>query len=193
VIVPYFTDADARFIIGTTYAKAYAETPAVAESLYAPDELAGLPSGAVALALGVGNPLRALDLRPGTTVLDVCCGAGVDALIAARRVAPGGRVLGLDMTPAMIVRAREHAGLMGVENAEFHEGLMEALPFADASVDVVVSNGTLNLSTRKSRALAEMHRVLRAGGRLALADLVLTESLPEAILRDPTALAAWLA
>jgi len=188
--VSYFTDADARSIIGTTYAKAYAETPAVAESLYAPDELGGLPSGAVALALGVGNPLRALDLRSGTIVLDVGCGAGIDTLIAARRVAPGGRVLGLDMTPAMVARAREHAALMGVENAEFHEALMEALPFADASVDVVVSNGTLNLSTRKSRALAEMHRVLRAGGRLALADLVLTESLPEAILRDPTALAA---
>ncbi len=188
--MPYFTDADARSVIGSAYAWAYAETPTVAESLYAPAELAGLPPRAVALALGVGNPLRAVDLRPGAVVLDVGCGAGIDALIAARRVVPGGRVLGLDMTPAMLARAREHAALMGVENAEFHEGLMEALPFADASVDVVVSNGTLNLSTRKSRALAEMCRVLRAGGRLALADLVLTDSLPEAILRDPTALAA---
>jgi ubiquinone/menaquinone biosynthesis C-methylase UbiE len=122
-------------------------------------------------------------------VLDVGCGAGLDALVAARRVAPGGRVLGLDMTPAMVRRAREHAVLMGAANTEFHEGLMEALPFAEASVDVVVSNGALNLSTRKSRALAEMHRVLRPGGRLALADLVLTETIPEAILRDPTALA----
>ena len=188
--MPYFTDRDARSIIGMTYASARADAPAVAESLYAPHELIGLPSGAVVLALGVGNPLRAVDLRPGAVVLDVGCGAGIDTLIAARRVAPGGRVLGLDMTPAMLARAREHAALMGAENAEFHEGLMEALPFADASVDLVVSNGTLNLSTRKSRALAEMHRVLRAGGRLALADLVLTERLPEAILRDPTALAA---
>lgn len=187
--MPYFTDADARSIIGATYAKVCATTPAVAESLYTPADLAGLPAGAVTLALGVGNPLRAVDLRPGAIVLDVGCGAGLDALIAARRVGPGGRVLGMDMTPAMLERAREHAALMGAENAEFQEGLMEALPLADASVDVVVSNGTLNLSTRKSRALAEMHRVLRPGGRLALADLVLSESLPEAILRDPTALA----
>jgi SAM-dependent methyltransferase len=189
MMAPYFTDADARSIIGTTYAKACGQTPSVAESLYTPAELAGLPAGAVALALGVGNPLRAVDLRPGLVVLDVGCGGGLDALIAAQRVGPGGRVLGLDMAPAMVERAREYAARMGVEIAEFHEGLMEALPFPDASVDVVVSNGALNLSTRKSRTLAEMHRVLRPGGRLALADLVLTETLPEAIRRDPTALA----
>jgi ubiquinone/menaquinone biosynthesis C-methylase UbiE len=94
------------------------------------------------------------------------------------------------MTPAMLEHARRHAAGAGLGNVELHQGLMEALPLADDAIDAVVSNGTLNLSTRKARALAEMHRVLRPGGRLALADLVLTEVLPEEIQRDPTALAA---
>jgi ubiquinone/menaquinone biosynthesis C-methylase UbiE len=94
------------------------------------------------------------------------------------------------MTPAMLERARHHAALMGAANTEFREGIMEALPFDDGIVDVVVSNGVLNLSTRKSRALAEMHRVLRPGGRAALADLVLVDTLPDEIVKSPTALAA---
>jgi len=188
--MPYFSDTDARSIIQRTYEAARAEDRAVADSLYAPDELAGLPEGAVALALGVGNPVRHAGVGPGEIVLDIGCGAGIDTLIAARRAGRDGRAHGLDMTPAMLERARQHAALTGFPNVQFHEGLMEALPFADASIDVVVSNGTLNLSTRKSRALAEMQRVLRPGGRLALADFVLGETLPEEILRDPTALAA---
>jgi SAM-dependent methyltransferase len=189
-VLPYFTATDAHAIIQRTYAGARAEDGAVAEALYAPEELAGLPAGAVALAFGVGNPVRHAGFRDGEVVLDVGCGAGIDTLIAARRVGPRGRALGLDMTPAMLERARHHAATAGLDNVELHQGLMEALPLADASIDVVVSNGTLNLSTRKARALAEMHRVLRPGGRLALADLVLTEALPEEIQRDPTALAA---
>lgn len=188
--MPYFTETDARSIIQRTYEEAHAEGRAVAESLYDPDELAGLPEGAVVLALGVGNPVRYAGLRAGDVVLDAGCGGGIDTLIAAKCVGRQGRALGLDMTPSMLERAREHARLMGLDNAEFHEGLLEALPFDDASIDVVVSNGALNLSTRKSRVLAEMHRVLRSGGRVALADLVLTETLPEEIQKDPTALAA---
>lgn len=188
--MPYFTDADTRAIVQKTYEKAHAEDRAVAEALYTPRELAGLPEGAVALALGVGNPIRHAGLRPGEIVLDIGCGAGIDTLIAAARVAPHGRALGLDMTPSMLERARQHAALMGIGNVEFHEGLMESLPFLDASIDVVVGNGTLNLAPRKSRALAETRRVLRPGGRLALADLVLSEALPEEIQKDPTALAA---
>jgi ubiquinone/menaquinone biosynthesis C-methylase UbiE len=106
------------------------------------------------------------------------------------RVAPNGRVIGIDMTPTMLERARDHAAAMKLDNAEWHEGLMEALPLSDHVADVVLCNGVLNLSTRKSRALAEMRRVLRLGGRLAMADLVLTESLPKEIQRDATALAA---
>ncbi len=121
--------------------------------------------------------------------LDVGCGAGMDALLAARQVGAEGRVLALDMTPAMLERTRRHAAQARFTNVETREGLMEALPVAEASVDVVISNGVLNLSTRKSRALAEMHRVLRPGGRVCLADLVLDEDLPEEIVKNPTALA----
>jgi SAM-dependent methyltransferase len=187
--MPYFTDADARAIIRTTYEAARGEDGAVAASLYDPGELAGLPEDAVLRAVGVGHPVRHAGLRAGDVVLDVGCGAGIDTLLAARQVVPTGRVLALDMTTAMVGRARANARAAGCDHVEVHEGLMEALPFPDASVDVVVSNGALNLSTRKSRAVAEMHRVLRPGGRIALADLVLAETLPEEIVKNPTALA----
>lgn len=186
----YFTAEDARSIIRETYGQVHSGDTVVAGSLYDPDELVGLPRGAVELALGVGNPVRYARLKPGEVVLDLGCGAGVDTLLAARAVGPEGKVIGLDMTPAMLERARRNAALMGLDHVEVREGLMEAIPLPDASVDVVVSNGVLNLSTRKSRVLAEMTRVLRPGGRIALADLVLTEALPEEVLRNPTALAA---
>jgi SAM-dependent methyltransferase len=188
--MPYFTDAQTRALVQETYGKAAAVDRAVAERLYTAAELEGLPEEVVVLALGVGNPVRHAALGAGEVVLDVGCGAGIDTLLASRLVGPAGRVLGLDMTPAMLDRTRQHAAIIGATNVEVHEGLMEALPFADASVDVVVSNGVLNLSTRKSRALAEMHRVLRPGGRVALADLVLADTLPEEIARNPTALTA---
>lgn len=187
--MPYFTDDDVRRIIHDAYEKAQPST-AVAETLYTPAELAMLPPGAVALAVGVNHPVRHAELVRGETVLDVGCGAGIDTLLAAHAVGPQGRVVGLDMTPAMLDRARRHVAEAGVDNVELREGVMEALPFVDVSFDVVVSNGVLNLSTRKSRALAEMLRVLRPGGRVALGDLVLTDSLPEALMKDPTALAA---
>jgi SAM-dependent methyltransferase len=185
----YFTDEDARAIIRTTYTDATPDGREVAASLYGPEELAELPAGAITWAFGVGHPVRHARLRPGEMVLDVGCGGGIDALLAAVRVGARGRVIGLDMTPAMLDRARRHADEMAVETVEWRAGLMEALPLPDATVDVVLCNGVLNLSTRKSRALAEMRRVLRPGGRLALADLVLTDSLPEEIQRDATALA----
>lgn len=187
--MPYFTDADARAIIRTTYETAGADGGAVAAALYDPTELTGLPEDAVRRAFGVGHPVRHARLQPGDVVLDVGCGAGIDTLLAARLVTPGGRVLALDMTPAMVERARANARAASCDHVEVHEGLMEALPFPDASVDVVVSNGVLNLSTRKSRSLAEMYRVLRPGGRVALADLVVSEALPEEIRKNPIALA----
>jgi ubiquinone/menaquinone biosynthesis C-methylase UbiE len=188
--MPYFTDPAARAIIRTTYEVATGEDDAVATTLYDPMELAGLPRDAVHRAFGVGHPVRHAALRPGEVVLDVGCGAGIDTLLAARQVTRAGRVLALDMTPAMVDRARANARAAGFEYVEVHEGLMEALPFSDATIDVVIANGVLNLSTRPSRSLAEMHRVLRPGGRVALADLVLPEALPEEIRKNATALAA---
>ncbi|HEU4367994.1 MAG TPA: methyltransferase domain-containing protein [Methylomirabilota bacterium] len=185
----YFTDEQVRSIILKTYGEARSASRAVAESLYCAEELAGLPPGAVELALGVGHPVRFAGLRSGEVVLDLGCGAGIDTLLAARAVGPTGKVVGLDMTPAMVDRARTHASLAGATQVEILEGLMEQIPLSDACVDVIVSNGVTNLSTRASRAIAEMTRVLKPGGRIAIADLVLTERLPEEVLKSPAALA----
>lgn len=185
----FFTDDQARSIILETYGQARSETTAVAEALYSPDELAAVPRGAVELAFGVGHPVRFAGLTAGETVVDLGCGAGIDTLLAARAVGPTGKVIGLDLTPGMVERARAHARQAGAAHVEIFEGVMEEIPLPDASVDVVVSNGVLNLSPRKSRAIAEMTRVLRPGGRLAIADLVLTDRLPEDVLKSPAALA----
>lgn len=162
---------------------------AVTRRSYRPEELAQMPPGAVSWALGVGNPLSRAALRPGETVLDLGSGAGIDTILAARRVGPDGRVVGLDMLAEMCARATAHAGEAGVDGwVELREGEMEAIPLPDASVDVVISNGVINLSPRKSRALAEVHRVLRPGGRICVVDLVVDEDLPAPVLSSP---AAW--
>lgn len=187
--MPYFHEEDARSIIREAYARVRSDGAAVAEAFYAPKELARLPRGAAELALGVGHPVRHAGLRSGEVVLDLGCGAGIDTLLAALAVGPQGRAIGLDMTPEMATRSRRHAAEAGLVNVEIHDGVMEAIPLPDGSVDVVISNGVLNLSRRKSRALAEMMRVLRPGGRVSLSDLVLSEALPEEVLKSPAALA----
>jgi arsenite methyltransferase len=160
----------------------------VARRLYSDDELAELPAGAVAWALGVGNPVRYALLQPGDVVLDVGSGGGIDSILAARRVGPEGRVIGLDVLEQMCARARAHATEAGVDGwTEFRRGEMEDIPLPDASVDVVISNGVLNLSARKSRALAEIIRVLRPGGRISLADLTVEGELPPEIANDQSA------
>ena len=160
----------------------------VADRLYSPEELAELPPGAVDWALGVGNPVRYAFLRPDEVVLDIGSGGGIDTILAARRVGPGGKAIGLDVVPEMTDRAKAHAAEAGVDRwAEFRLGEMEQIPLPDASVDVVISNGVLNLSARKSRALAEIFRVLRPGGRVSMADLTVEGELPPEIANDQSA------
>jgi ubiquinone/menaquinone biosynthesis C-methylase UbiE len=146
-------------------------------------DLATLPDEAN-LGLGCGAPVAHLALRPGETVVDLGSGAGIDAFLAARAVGPEGKVIGVDMTPAMLKKARENAARAGYTQVEFREGRLEALPVADSSVDAVTSNCVINLVPDKAAVFAEIGRVLRPGGRLAVSDIVLDALLPEAIVDD---------
>jgi len=147
-------------------------------------ELEALPANVTRAFAGVGNPHAVRPVPAGARVLDVGCGAGTDLLVAARRVGPSGRAIGIDMTAEMRERARDGARACGFEHVEVREGDATELPLDDASVDVVISNGVLNLVPEKERAFAEIARVLRAGGRLQIADIVTGVELSHAIRRD---------
>jgi SAM-dependent methyltransferase len=142
-------------------------------------------------SFGCGDPLALAGIREGETVLDVGSGPGADAIAAARRVGPAGRVIGVDMTPAMLKRARQAAADEGLANVEFRQGDAERLPVEDGTVDWVISNCVVNLVPDKRRAFAEIHRVLRPGGRFSITDLV-GESLPPSILDNPAAYCSCL-
>ena len=143
-----------------------------------------LPDRAVESFAGVANPFSLRRLEPGERVIDVGSGAGFDAFVAARLVGPGGAVVGVDMTPEMLKKSSESADALGAHNVEFRDGLAEAMPVEDGWADVVISNGVINLCPDKQRVFAEIHRVLKPGGRLQFADIANGRPVPPEALRD---------
>jgi SAM-dependent methyltransferase len=181
-----------RSAVRETYRTVAPADRRIAERFYSADELIALPDEAVRIALGVGNPVRLAQLQRGDDVVDLGSGGGIDCLLAARAVDTTGSVIGVDFLAEMVARGTAAAQAVGLGNVRFVQGEIEALPLPDASVDVVISNGVINLSPRKVRVLAEAFRVLRPGGRLAIVDLVLEHDLPPEIQTHPAAWAGCL-
>lgn len=186
--------AETKDLVRNAYRNVPPTTAAVAHKLYSPEDLTAVPASAINRALGVTNHLRFADISAGETILDIGCGGGIDTILAAQRTGPAGRVIALDFLPEMLQRTATAAHEAGLQNVEPVEGEMEAIPLPDASVDLIISNGVINLSGRKARVMAECARVLRPGGRLCVSDLTVEQDdLPTEILTQPAAWAGCIA
>jgi arsenite methyltransferase len=172
-----------------------AEVPkdSISAGIYEPGEVNDVPLEALLASAGCGNPVLLAELHPGEVVLDLGSGGGIDVLLSARRVGPTGRAYGLDMTDEMLQLAEQNKAKAGIANAYFLKGEMEDIPLPDGSVDVIISNCVVNLSPDKDKVLREAFRVLKPGGRVAIADLVTIGELPEAVRQNLSAWAACVA
>ena len=171
-------------VAASSLSSEHAGVRSVAEAFgYSPEELSSIPAGAN-MGLSCGNPTATANLRPGEVVVDLGSGGGLDVFLAAKKVGPTGRAIGIDMTPEMLSRARANAERQGFSNGEFHEATIDKLPLPDASVDCVISNCVINLAPDKRAVLREIARVLKPGGRLAVSDIALKKPLPPEIGDD---------
>jgi arsenite methyltransferase len=171
----------------------HAGVRAVAQAFgYTPEELAACGADAN-MGLSCGNPTASASLRPGETVVDLGCGGGLDVLLAAAKVGPGGRAIGIDMTPEMIARAKKNAARQGVTNVEFHLAAIDRLPLPDASADCIISNCVINLAADKTAVFREAFRILKPGGRLAISDIALKKALPAELAGDVMAYVGCIA
>ena len=174
-------------VAASTLSSEHAGVHRVAEAFgYSAEELASIPAEAN-MGLSCGNPTATANLRPGEVIVDLGSGGGLDVFLAAKKVGPTGKAIGIDMTPEMLARARENAKRLGLENVEFHEATIDHLPLPDGSADCVISNCVINLAPDKHAVLREIARVLRPGGRVAVSDIALKKPLPPEVGNDQLA------